>query len=562
MNISIWSKYIGTLMVWICFGVCLASSGGQQSGQDSIGIFDLKAIRSVPLDPEVLQKTKQGDINIEQIRFTSLPGIRIYAILTYKDGAKSVPGYFVVERFTTKPLIEAAKNGFFGIEVAPPTGNTDPKKMESVGGPAYHEPFSINDQFTPDKNQSYIYHYTVALLRAMDYLATRPEVSLSRTVITGYSWSGTPVALLHALDDRPAGFCTNHGLGYYVDAGGPGDGVPANLSRKLYEMYCPAAYAQYGTKPFYVGTALNDFYTKLDAIIETYNNMKSPKAFAYSPNRHHDATSRNEFFGFVWWQAYWQGFGDPPSTVGEGAFRADDGKLTYVCSVDSKFPLKHAEVMVSYGKPGNYMGRTWHRFPLVQAGTQYQCDIPIYDPSVPLYAIAQIETDRFGDIGNGPKYVDPSALGIKKANAEYPTLLFDPSQKDDLYIRTGTIEWSADGLSGSGSAIIEPCEEGTITFQNTDCEFWNGKKTLSIWLKGDGKPGPIVAYLVSNPNYYFEYNKKNFSAVELVGAKEIFANGWAEYVIPLAKIPNLASDSSIFINPGKRKLQIGQIALK
>src|SRR5665213_3518803 len=117
---------------------------------DTIGIFDLKAIRSVPLDVETLSKTKQGDVNIEEIRFTSTPGVRVYAVITYKDGAKGAPGFEIVERFRVKPLIGEAERGFFGFAVSPPTGNTDPKRMDSVGGPIYRQPFSILDQFLED----------------------------------------------------------------------------------------------------------------------------------------------------------------------------------------------------------------------------------------------------------------------------------------------------------------------------------------------------------------------------------------------------------------------------
>ena len=188
-------------------------------------MFDLKAIRAVPLDPEILSKTKQDGINIEQIRFTSLPGVRIYAILTYKDNAVGIPGYVKVERFGALPLMEQGKNGFFGMSVCAPTGNTDPKRMESLGGPKLVPgTFSINDAYTDDPNDSYIYQYTVALLRAMDYLATRPEVNLSITSVAGYSWAGTMVAILHALDDREAAYIVFHGLGQYVDENGMSGG--------------------------------------------------------------------------------------------------------------------------------------------------------------------------------------------------------------------------------------------------------------------------------------------------------------------------------------------------
>ena len=539
----------------------LASTTGTQT-PDQIGMFDLKAIRSVPLDVETLAKTKQGDVNIEEIRYTSLPGVRIYAILTYKDGAKSVPGDMVVERFRVKPLISEAENGFFGVAVAPPTGNVDPAKKDSVGGPKYKQPFSINEQFLEDKDQSYIYQYTVALVRMVDYLATRPEISLSTTIVTGYSWAGTMVGLLHALEDRLCCFFIYHGLGYHTDENGMSGGVPAVLSRKLYEMYCPTAYAAYGSKPIYVGVALDDYYTKLDSIIETYDHLKCQKAFVYVPNRHHQETSRQEFKGYTGWQAHWQFGGEQPPALGDGTIKAEAGTLVYTCSTDSKYPLTHAELLVSYGKAGNWMGRTWHRFELSKVGDNYQCDIPIYSQSLPFYAVAQIETEKFGAVGNGVQYIDPQTLGITAANSTYPSVLFDPSQKDDLYIRTGDITWSPDGPEGKGSAIVSPGQEGTITFQNIDGDLWEGKSAFDIWLKGDGQPGPIRAYFTFKPNYYVEIGRGNSTEFDLVPTGAKFASGWKEYTVPLKSIKYLSQVSTLFLDPNKRSLQIGPITLR
>ena len=556
-------KILATLSV-VALGLTTMALAGTYQGPDKIGIFDLKAIHAVPLDPEVLSKTKVGDVNIEQVRCTSLPGVRIYAILTYKDNAKGLAGYVKVERFGCVPLLEQGKNGFLGMSVEAPTGNTDPKRMESVGGPKLVPgTFSIADAYTDDPKDSYIYQYTVALLRAMDYLATRPEVNLSDTVVAGYSWAGTMVALLHALDDREAGFILFHGLGQYVDENGMSGGEPAPISRKKYEMYCPTAYAQYGTKPFFLGTALDDYYTKLDAIMETYKKLKCPKEFVYVPNRHHHETSRQEMLSHIPWLQYWQFGSEKPPTIGEGTISNVGGKAIYSCQIDSKYPLAHAEVLVAYGKPGDWMGKTWHRLNLVkQADNSYQVEIPIYDPAVPFYAIGQINTTNDHDAGNGPQYITPSSLGITAANATYPNLLFDPADKDDLYIRTGEIEWSADGPEGKGSAIVSPGEEGTITFQNVDGQLWNGKKVLDIWLKGDGQPGPITAYLAFQSQYFVELGKGNYTEVSLVAKGDTFKAGWHEYVIHLDQVKNLNQVSQLFFDPNKRRLQIGPILVK
>lgn len=556
--------------------IAFLSLGTQASAMpkapDTIGIFDLKAIHSVPLDPEVISKTKQGDVTIEQVRFTSLPGVHVLATMTYKDGAKAAPGYEFVELFPMKPLVAEANAGFFGFVIAPPTGNKDPKKLESVGGPIYSVPFNFNGQFLSEKTNSYIYQYTVALIRGLDYLETRPEVSVPNTAVISYQWASTMVCLLHALDDRPVGYVLFHSPGYFVDAQGLSggkpivlggtEGNPVTLTRKEYEMYCPAAYARFGTKPIYDCTALDDNYTHLDAVMELYKNLNSPKAFAYAPNRHHAPTSRREDNGYQWWLSSWAFGGDKPSTVGEGVVKSTGGKLSYSCSVDSKVPLTHAELLISYGKPGNWVGRTWHRLPMSQLDSTISCEIPVYDPQIPLYAVAQIETQKFGAIGNGPEFIDPQAQGIVKSNADYPETLFDPSDKDDLYIRVGSIEWSEDGPSGKGSAVVTPGPEGTITFQNVDGALWAGRKSLSIWLKGDGKPGPIRAYLAFDPGPSLDFSRKNYAVIDLVSPDEKFAAEWSEYSIPLGRVPNLSRMSTLFLDPQKRKLQIGPILLK
>lgn len=541
---------------------------------NNIGIFDLKAIHAAPLDPEVLSKTKLGDVTIEQVRYTSLPGVRVVATLTYKDGAKGAPPYAFVENFPMKPLVAEADAGFLGFVPAPPTGNKDPAKPESVGGPVYPSPFDFNTQFLDDKTSSYIYQYTVALIRGLDYLAMRPEANVSNAVVVGYSWASTMVGLLHALDDRPAAYVVFHAPGYYVDEQGLSAGMPIVLdrsgvnpillTRKQYEMYCPAAYAKYGTKPIYIGAALDDSYTRLDAVIEMYKGLQSPKAFAFAPNRHHAATSRNELNGYQWWISRWVFGGDQPPTVGEGTVQAKDGKLLYICKETSKAPLTHAELLVSYGKAGNWLGRTWHRLPMGSVTTAGEMvgEIPLYDASVPLYVICQIETEKFSAIANCPLYVEPAAFGFTKPTAEYPTQLFDPSLKDDLYIRVGAVQWDADGPDGKGSAIVSPGPEGTITFQNIDGDLWAGKKVLDIWLKGDGQVGPIRAYLVANPNYYLELGGKSNTEFDLVPTGATFAPGWKEYTIPLDKVANLGQVSSLFFDSSKRKLQFGPILVK
>jgi hypothetical protein len=550
-----------------------ASAVAAQERPDKVGIFDLKALRAIPLNAEVLGKTKKDGLIYEEVRFTSVPGVRIYMILSYKEGANRLPGIMVVDRFVAKTKETEAKNGYFTISVAPPSGNFDPKKKASVGGPKMDPAtFSMDDHYTDDPKDSYIYHHTVALLRALDYLESRPEVDLSKTIVSGYSWPGLMVALLHALDDRPAGYVLFHGLGYYSDLDGMSGGRRAPIGRKQYEMYGAANYAKYGSKPIWMGVAMDDYFARLDSIQEFYTNLQCEKKIVYAPNRHHHGTQRGEFDypGQYPWQTHWQMGTARPSEIAEGALKAENGKLLYTATVDERDTIKGAEVLISYGKPGNWMGRTWHSIPLKKSGDAYQAEIPVYDPKVPFYVAAQINSTNATFptgwyTGNGLQFIEPEKLGVTAANATYPNVLFDPAKKSDLYLRTGRSKWMPADASGKSSVVLTPDEpnndHGMIQFQNIEPQFWKGAKEISIFLKGDGKPGPVTAFLAFDPHYYLDKSVPNYTQFQLVPTGQVFANGWKEYVIPVSKISNLARVSTLFIEvAGQRPLQLGGVS--
>jgi len=543
---------------------CISAAQTPGIKNDKIGIYDLAAIHAIPLKAETIAKTEEDGVIFEKVRFSSVDNVRVFAILSYKKGASKLPGILVVDRLKAFTKKTEAVNGYFAISICPPNGNQDANRDESLGGPRYRLPFSLDEQYRDNPSQSYIYQHTTALLRALDFMETRPEVNLSKTIVTGYSWPGLMVATLHALDDRPAAYVLWHGLGYYSDSNGQSGGDNALITKKQYDMYGAGAYAPYGTKPLYAGVALDDYFTKLDSVMEVYNGLKCEKAFAYAPNRHHSFTSREEFNnGIPTWQTYWQMGGEKPPTIGEGTVKADGGKVIYTASVDTKTPLAWSEVLVSYGKPGKWMSRTWHSFPLVKTGDTYQAEIPVYDASVPFYVVGQIDTQRNLAVGNGIQLVDPSKLGVA-SNAAYPNVLFDPSLKSDIYLRTYAPNWQSDSSDGKGSVILTP-REGDPTsflFNNIEPLLWKGAKELHIWLKGDGKAGEFNAYLAYDANYFLDKDVKNYTAFPLVATGATMAAGWKEYVIPLDKATNFDRVGSLYLEPGDHKLQVGTISWK
>jgi hypothetical protein len=524
-----------------------AAKDGPLSPEDGkIGIFDLKAIRAVPLEAEVVAHREEDGIAVDEIRYTSRPGVRVFAILTYPQGKKRSPLMVFVRNAGAETRKVEAKNGFATLSVCAPANNRDPNKKLSTGGPPF------NQFFTDDPEQSWYYHHVVALVRGLDYLETRAEVDMKNGVVIGFSTSGYVASLLHAVENRPRGYYTWHGCGPYVAPDGTSAGKPSTLSRKHYEMYCPAAYARYGASPIVVATALNDYYSILDAQIEFFANLRCPKTLAVAPNRGHDETSRKELNSSYIWQLHWQFFGPKPANVTDGTLTARAGRLWYSFKVASAKPPTFADVLFSYGKPGHWVGRTWHRVPAVKAGgSTYECEIPVYDPAMPLYALAQIQTDSLGTAAVCPQLLTPQSLGITAPTATYPKMLFDFEEPSDLYVQVGRPAFVPDAPMGKMAAAIAPFADGTVQLLNIEPFFWKGAKELRFKLKGDGNPGPVEVYFAADRGYW------DFPRVTLVAPEATFEAGWNDYSIPLDGFVDLAElNCLVFVVPGRQTLLI------
>ena len=524
-----------------------------QAAPTKIGIFDLQAIRSVPMNVEVVKKTESNGVITEEIRFTGVPGVRSFAYFCYPKGGKKLPTNIAIRNYGAEARQDEAMTGFASWSVCAPEGNTDTTKKLTVGGARNTEA----EQFTEDPNKSWVYQHVVSQLRGLDYLATRPEVDLKRVVVQGFSWSGYVGALWHAIDNRPVCYVTWNSTGYFADINGVSGDRKSRISRKLYEMYGPSYYAQYGTSPIFVGNALTDYFATLDGSIEMYRKLRSPKRFVYAPNRYHADTSRKEYgsSGAYMWQ--FQGNGPTGPEVNEGTVENVSGKLVYKFTIDGSVKPERAEVMFSYGAPGNWTGRTWHRRPATFSGGAYVCQIPVYDASVPLYAVAQIETKAFKASGNCPQFVDPRRLGISAPTAEYPKMLLDFEDKSDLYVSTGDVAFVDESISGKVAAQITPTVDGTPHLANIEPFLWKNAKELRFWLKGDGKPGPVSLYLTWNTNYTLEKPMNNYVHLPIVPAGGTFKEGWQEFTIPIERIPNMMKvDALYFEVPSGRKLTI------
>ena len=491
---------------------------------EKIGIFDLTLIHEPPLDAEVIGTREEDGVVIEEIRFTGRPGVRVYMLMAYLKGAVKRPVTLALLNAGTQTPFNEAKNGFVGLSVCPPSGNSDETQKLTVGGPPF------NQFYTDDPEDSWFYHYVVALTRAFDYLETRPEADMSKIMVTGFSTAGYVANLLHAIENRPSGYITYHGSGYFTEPDGTSGGEPAYLTRKQYEMYGPAAYAAHGTSPLYICSAVSDYFAMFDGLIEIYTQLRCPKRLTVAPNRGHKQTDRKEFRNVWPWMTHWLFAGPAMPVVEDGIVEIRDGRLIYTFTSDAPAAqIQHADVLYSYGKPGLWAGRTWHRSPATRTATgAYEYEIPVYDLTTPLYAVAQIETRDLGNVANTPQFIDPLAMKLPQATASYPRMLIDFESQDDLYVPEGVVRYVTDSAEGKFAAAITPFDDGTVHLVNIETAVRAGGKELRIFLKGNGKVNTLLAFYSDDRDFW------KYPPVATLVDNAVFPNTWKQYVIPLS----------------------------
>jgi hypothetical protein len=250
--------------------------------------------------------------------------------------------------------------------------------------------------------------------------------------------------------------------------------------------------------------------------------------------------------------------------IGVGSVSNVNGKLRYTTTAMNHTAMT---LMVSYGKPGNWTGRTWHRIPMRSLGDKIVAEIPVYDPKVPFYAIAQLSSRSFGERGNDPIFVEPDKLGFTGATASYPHEIFDGTLEDELYLSTysyydKSIAFGQPGPEGLKSATIPLYWDGMVRMKNIEPRFWKGATEVTMWLKGDGKVqvAPVSVYFAYESQNSLDRDQQNFTAVPLVKAGEIFSASWKQYRVPLKGIANLAAVDSLFFDTGFKPLQVAGVS--
>ncbi len=206
-------------------GALLALMQGGLFADDPI--FDVKALSSTPLNPRVISTVEKKGIVTETVRFHSetdgRKDVDIFAFFSYPKAARNLPAFIWNQG---------------GLSQASPGATSKPAARGYVvmcidfPQPSYRStgdyPINTGLHVGPDPHKAPIYHGVVALLKAVSYLETRPEVDRNCIGIAGASWGGFFSTLMVGIDPRlKVGSCL-YGCGSLQLGNAWWDGVSRN----------------------------------------------------------------------------------------------------------------------------------------------------------------------------------------------------------------------------------------------------------------------------------------------------------------------------------------------
>ena len=301
-----WQVRVFLLLALLCW-----PSSGVGADKFRAASFDLTAARrSDTLDAKELPESRKTteQVTLREVRFSSLSWdeagiakiIRIAAFLAVpKDSGPlhRLPAVIIAHGLGSQAdpadTIEIARNlKVVALSISAPGNGAsegigptpqDSRSIFTIGraGPA--------DRGVIDIRSSWLYQYAYALLRAVTYVSTLPEVDPKGTFVTGFSMGGLATFVVGGVDDRvrgilPIAACGGLAVAAAQDtwlqrlvraSGGltPSDSGP----RAIFQQLDPLAFAAQQHGAVYLLIGAQDEYFPLDQVVRTYRALRAPE---------------------------------------------------------------------------------------------------------------------------------------------------------------------------------------------------------------------------------------------------------------------------------------------
>jgi dienelactone hydrolase len=454
---------------WLVIGAALIVFASSVRAADD-PIFDVQRLISTPLEPRILKSSERDGVVTEEVRFHSErdgdKDVDIFAFFSYPKGGKSRPAFIWNQGGlgqASPSVTEAgARRGYATLCIDFPQPG-----YRSTG----NYPINTGLELPDDPRQAPIYHGAVALLKAVSYLESRPEVDKDRIGMAGSSWGGFFTTFMAGIDPRLKVAACVYGTGNLQLGNAWWDGrsrngrePPTSRERDRWmKTLDPAWRLATRTTPIAWFTGTNDEFYLMPCVMRTYEMAAGPKHLMLVPNWHHALPpALNEDQIYAWLDEYLQQNPAVPK-VSPITVKNESGRL--MARWDFEGNGAAADLIASYGEAGNWRARYWHTLDARIDGTS--CSAELAAATLPCY-VSGSATDKNGIRSSTPLLrVDAAALGVR-ASIPVPDYdgcdawgSFEEPQIEYLarHNMSGQTRWiprvSPDAKEGRQSAILE-----------------------------------------------------------------------------------------------------------
>lgn len=380
-------------------------------------VFDLKALLAPPLKAKGLKTTEKDGVVLEEVQFHShndgTKNVDIFGYFAYPKGAKKLPAFVwnqggLYQATTHFPEL-GAKRGYAVLCIDFPLPG-----YRSTGG----YPITSGVELPDDPHQAPIYHGAVALLRAVSYLESRPEVDNDRIGMAGSSWGGFYTTLMVGVDPRLKAGTSMFGSGglelgnNWWEAkkrGGPWV--------KRWQTTLDPAFRLPRTKtPIAWFTGTNDTFYHLPAVCYSFEKAAGPKHLSFLPNFDHALTPAVDDQVFAWLDEHLKG---EKSFLAVSPLKQEGQSVKWTFTGPAKEKLE-AKLLVSPGDAGNWVRRPWMTLPAKLTDGNCVADLP---PA------------------SGPYHVIGTLVDAKGRCYSTPVLRIDPKKSDAPLAYDGCAMW-------------------------------------------------------------------------------------------------------------------------
>jgi len=409
--------------------------------------------RALPIEAEVKSESSGDGIVWRTVYYTSevVDGfkVRIAAYYGFPAGGRNLPAVMHVhgggQNATLAYVKYWAHRGYAALSID--WGGKPLEGNPANGGTDWGSlPYNQNADDTgsvynlqPDVRHNSWYHWTMAARRGITFLEQQPEVDPSHIGAFGISMGGRLAWLIAGTDTRLR--CVTSVVGATLmdetQPGVPGsEYVPALRSQPLWRNTLDAwAYAPHITEPFFVLSATDDFYNRIDNGERTLARVPGDLHWrSYSLHFSHHV-GEAEAPALAMWMDHWLKNGPawPRSPVIQLNLNTADHIPRGSVAPDQ--PELVRDVAMHYSTGRFQQSRFWRTVEPQRSGNTWSAEMPIAENEIGLRAFASVTYANGLVISTNVAM--PTAADLRQAHVQ--TLTSHDRVIDDF--RRGAVDW-------------------------------------------------------------------------------------------------------------------------